>query len=227
MQAELNGAPKFSGVPGNFPLINFFEISMQKSFPWGGYGANPYPKVLTKIWGKIKDLTSGGVPYSEGPFVDINGIICAGFYWDKKKTADESVKEYVNYYFTPEVLNDLFEVVKIFERTLDRHIEGEGRTLKILIHKKSDVKKALSLVERAEKRMPSWAKSGWRWKIIKLRAVIDNELVKNKGRFSKKFDSASDELSKIYHAENAGVAVIPMTKKTRMKYFSPDSNRFL
>ena len=58
--------------------MNFFEISMVGAVPWGGYGANPYPSLLQKIWEKIKGVTGGGYPYSEGIFDDINKIICAG-----------------------------------------------------------------------------------------------------------------------------------------------------
>jgi hypothetical protein len=42
--------PLHHGSPGGLPMINFAEISMWGRFPWGGSGANPFPRRLVEIW---------------------------------------------------------------------------------------------------------------------------------------------------------------------------------
>ena len=68
--------PLEKGVPGGFPLLNFPEISMWNQGPWGGYGANPFPNRLQQRWNEIKGKLSGGFPYSEGIYEDLNEVIC-------------------------------------------------------------------------------------------------------------------------------------------------------
>ena len=63
-------------MPGGFPLLNFPEISMWNQGPWGGYGANPFPNRLQQRMNEIKGKLSGGFPYSEGIYEDLNEVIC-------------------------------------------------------------------------------------------------------------------------------------------------------
>ncbi len=58
--------PLDKGVPGGLPLLNFPEISMWGQNPWGGYGANPLPTRVQRLWNQTEKKLSGGVPYSEG-----------------------------------------------------------------------------------------------------------------------------------------------------------------
>ena len=64
-------------MPGGLPLLNFPDISMYGQNPWGGYGANPHPGRLQQRWDETKKKLSGGFPYSEGIYEDINKVICA------------------------------------------------------------------------------------------------------------------------------------------------------
>lgn len=39
------------GKPANIPVINFTEISMMGMTPWGGFGQNPLPQHIDRMWG--------------------------------------------------------------------------------------------------------------------------------------------------------------------------------
>ena len=187
--------PKYllkKGVPSDLPLVNFPEISMFGMSPWGGYGANPAPAHFQKLWGRIKHKAVGGAPYSEGIYEDLNKAIIAGFYWDPDRKAQDTVREYLSFEFSPDVADDMLKVVKIFEKN----------------HNRKKIKKnaidAFKLVTKTESKLTKQVKSSWRWRIFYLRALIDKELFENKGKLKgETLKAAFDELTKIYNSENA------------------------
>ncbi|PYU87956.1 MAG: hypothetical protein DMG08_26925, partial [Acidobacteria bacterium] len=58
----------------------------------------------------------GGFPYSEGIYEDLNKVILSQFYWDAKKDALSTVKEYVSFYLSPVVAEETVKLVEILER---------------------------------------------------------------------------------------------------------------
>jgi len=189
--------PLERGVPGGLPLLNFPEISMWGMTPWGGYGANPLPDRLQRLWEPVKDRIEGGFAYSEGIYDDINKIIILQFYWQPMKTAAETLREYAAFEFSPEVADEVVRAVGILERNHTRLQEDAGS------------EEALGLLRRAEGRMTPFARSCWRWRILLLRALLDHEHYVHKGERTKKMLEALRELTVIYHAENAWPRVRP------------------
>jgi len=191
-----NYFPRFpleSGVPGGLPLLNFPEISMFGMGPWGGYGANPAPAHFQALWDRIKHQAAGGAPYSEGIYEDINKAICAQFYWDPERKAEETVREYAAFEFAPEAAAQLLEAARIFEQNHSRDSIGASAV------------RACGLVREAEEQMTAQARRSWRWRIFALRALIDKELFERKGKLEGEvLKKAFEELTRIYHAENAG-----------------------
>jgi len=187
--------PKYlleQGVPGQLPLVNFPEISMFGMHPWGGYGTNPAPAHFQKLWDRIKHMAVGGAPYSEGIYEDLNKAIIAGFYWDPDRKAEDIVREYVSFEFSPDVADDMLEVVRIFEQNHNRRRITDSSA------------DAFQLVTKAESKLTEEVKSSWRWRIFYLRALIDKEMFERKGTLEgEALKAAFDELTKIYHAENA------------------------
>jgi hypothetical protein len=185
------------GVPGGLPLLNFPEISMFGMCPWGGFGANPAPAHFQGLWNRIKHVARGGAPYSEGVYEDMNKAIVAGLYWEPDRAAEDIVREYCAFEFSPEVADDLVEVTRIFERNHDRKRIG------------ADTVRALELVQGAEPAMTKAARRSWRWRIFHLRALIDKELHERQGQMAGTvLESAFDELTGIYHAQ--GVHTAPL-----------------
>ena len=117
--------PLEKGVPGGFPLLNFPDISMYGQEPWGGYGANPHPGRLQARWNETRNKLSGGFPYSEGIYEDLNKVICAALS-APDRPAMETVKEYAAAEFSPEVVDDVASVVTIFEKNHFRNQVGES-----------------------------------------------------------------------------------------------------
>jgi hypothetical protein len=180
------------GVPGQLGLLNFPEISMFGMNPWGGYGANPAPAHFEKLWGRIKHMAAGGAPYSEGVYEDLNKAIYAQFYWDSERKAEETVKEYAAFEFSPDCAADIVEAVRIFEQNHNRKAIGPNSV------------KAFELVVRADAAMMPLARSAWRWRIVYLRALIDKEVFERNGKCEgDALKAAFEELTRIYHAENA------------------------
>ncbi|MBN2296715.1 MAG: hypothetical protein JXM70_30095 [Pirellulales bacterium] len=188
-----NYFPKYiltEGVPGNLPLVNFPEISMFDQTPWGGYGANPAPSHFEELWSRIKHIAVGGMPYSEGIYEDLNKAIIAGFYWEPDRKAEETVKEYAAFEFSPGATDAMLEVVRIFEKNHRRDRIGPSAI------------RAFELVEKAEKSITPQARTAWRWRIFYLRALIDKELFQHEGkREGEVMKKAFAELTDIYHAQ--------------------------
>lgn len=179
------------GVPGNLPLLNFPEISMFGMSPWGGYGTNPAPRHFQMLWDRIRHIASGGAPYSEGIYEDINKVIIAGFYWDRGQKAEDSVREYLAYEFSPDVAEDLLKVVQIFEQNHNRKNIQDSAL------------RAFDLVSKAQVHLTQKVRSSWRWRIFYLRALIDKELYQRKGKLEgETLKAAFAELTQLYHAEH-------------------------
>jgi hypothetical protein len=183
--------PLSKGVPGSLPLLNFPEISMWGQDPWGGYGANSLPNRFQRLWNETENKLSGGFPYSEGIYEDINKVICSQLYWDGKRTTTDILREYIAYEFSPLVVEPVANAIDIFE---SNHFRENINPSAI---------DALHLVENAEKKLTPQVRKSWRWRIIYLRAIIDKELYKTKGKLEgETLRNAFNELTAIYHAEH-------------------------
>ena len=197
------GVPRYPldiGVPGGVPLLNFPEISMWGRDPWGGYGANPTPARCAAQWKQTGGKLAGGLPYSEGIYEDINKAIWLQFYWDKDRPAEKTLEEYIASEFSPEVVDDTLRAIRLLEETWPGTSVGPKSL------------EARELLERVDAKLTPQAKAAWRWRILLLRAVIDDELHRNKGKLrGVVLGRAFDELTRIYHAQHADPWVRPPT----------------
>lgn len=160
--------PLDQGVPGGLPLLSFPEISMWGLYPWGGYGATPLPARFERLWRQAGDRLAGGLAYSEGIFEDINKAVVAGFYWNRQAAAAETLAEYVAYEYGPEAVEPVQRLVSLIE-------ESHTRAAAKQPVEPDTVRQALDLAKQADAKMPAWARVGWRWRILYLRAVLDHE----------------------------------------------------
>jgi hypothetical protein len=173
-------------------LLSFPEISMWGQNPWGGYGANPLPARLQRLWDQTQRKLSGGTPYSEGIYEDMNKAICSQLYWDPKRRAIETVREYAAFEFSPDVADEVIKVVEAFEKN---HLRGEIG---------SSAEETFDRVQSIQAKLTPRVRAAWRWRIIYLRALIDKEMLRTHGKLEgKALREAFRELTAIYHAENA------------------------
>lgn len=192
--------PLEKGSPGGLPMLNFPDISMYGQDPWGGYGANPHPGRLQKRWDETKAKLSGGFPYSEGIYEDLNKVICAQLYWAPDQPAIQTVKEYAAYEFSPEVAEDAVSLVKLFEKNHYRNQIGESAV------------EAFQLMQQIDGKLTPQARQAWRWRLFCIRAAIDQEIYRNskgQGR-AEVFQKAYEELIHMLHAENAWPMLRPV-----------------
>jgi hypothetical protein len=178
-------------VPGNLPLINFPEISMWGNWPWGGMGAHPLPARFQRLWDQVKHVVEGGFPYSEGIYEDINKAIAVQFYWDCDQSARTTLEEYIAYEFMPNVTQEVLTIIDILETAAGNRFKG-------LSVSTEDVQQAYGLAESVNASLPAWARQNWRWEILYLRTVLENELA-NGGLETPKAESAMTRLIEIYH----------------------------
>ncbi|MCD4824657.1 MAG: hypothetical protein K8S55_08620 [Phycisphaerae bacterium] len=189
--------PLDEGVPGGLPLLNFPEISMWGRHPWGGSGANPLPARFERLWRMTGGKLVGGMPYSEGISDDMNKIVCFQFYWEPDRTADEILREYIAFEYSPDVVDDVLAAIHLLEETwVDPKAEAEK------------VMKAHEIIKEVDAKLPPQASRAWRWRILYLRSLIDVERLAGDhptGAYAK----AIEELVEIYHAQNARGSVHP------------------
>ena len=172
--------PVTKGVPGKLPLINYPEISMWGLFPWGGYGANPLPKRFERLWSQVKDHVSGGIAYSEGIFDDINKCVVSSFYWNKDAGEKDILKEYISWYYDPAVVPGVTDAIEMIEENHrltapgnERAITRDSNTEAVTEEVCRRAETARELLSEAEKKLTEEARSGWRWRILKIRAELD------------------------------------------------------
>jgi hypothetical protein len=135
---------------------------------------------------------SGGFPYSEGIYEDLNKVICLQLYWDGKRPTAETVREYVAAEFSPEVVGPVTRAITLLEA--DHHRKQIG----------PEAREAFRLIEAAESKLTPQVRMAWRWRIVYLRALIDRELFGTNGQLrGETLSRAFRELTKLYHAEQA------------------------
>jgi hypothetical protein len=203
----------------DLPVVGFPEISMHETFPWGGFGATPLTGRAQGQWNAQKKNIDGAFPYSEGIYEDITKIVYSQFYWSDQAAA-ETVKEYIAFEFSPDVVADVAGVIKTLEQ--NHHMRWwpglhDGVPLEMNWLPSRGAKpqadpgaeEAYATMQRIDGLLTPQAKKAWRWRQLYLRALLDSELKTNGGKPNDKCNEAFAELIKIYHAENASGTVRP------------------
>ena len=201
MQASLLNRPS----PSRYPLSSFPEIAMKGMHPWGGSGANPLPKFNELYGTQLKGLIEGGWPYSEGIYDDVNKYYWIRYYWNPGLRTDDILADYASYYLAPEVAADAVRLFHLLEKTVSRN--GWN------FHRLDEANAAWELACGINARLPAWSKNSWRWRILFIRAGID-QTMKESGIVSpearKTLKAYLSELRAIYHVTNATArALIP------------------
>lgn len=201
-------------VPGNLPLLNFPEISMWGSWPWGAYGANPLPGRFQRLWDTVKDKVAGGFPYSEGIFEDMNKIIYSQFYWEGHKPAIETIREYVSFEFSADHADAIIEAIEIIEKNHGQSsykwamVPGSPKKIE-MSPEDHGAKKAYELMKAVDSKLPHRTKKAWRWRILLLRSMFDYELRLSEGIPNEKIEVGFQELYTLYNAEKGTVQIRP------------------
>jgi hypothetical protein len=221
--------PLKHGIPGGLPVLSFPEISMDKMGPWGGYGANPRIAHWQQQWNNVGKRIAGGFPYSEGIFEDLNKVLLLQLGWDGSRTTREIAGEYVASEFSAEHKDDIVEVMEAMEAKLEHHID-QGEIRKVMqaggwqhfkgrlphVYTSPRLTEPVSYantMRRLDKALPPAVRTAWRWRVLWLRAALDEEIQRSAGRPTTNSEAYFDELAAIYHTSESHWYVTPPSMK--------------
>ena len=207
--------PRKHGAPGGLPMVGFPEISMFANWPWGGYGANPYPARLQRYWDEAGHLLAGGFPYSEGIYEDLNKVLCAGLYWDPSRPVEATLRAYLAYEFGADHADDLVVAAKAMESALPHHLEYRSDPPRVHTPAMPQAARAWEIVSSVDASLPPRVRESWRWRVFYARALMDAELAASGGVLTDACHAAAEELARIYHAGRADIepSVNPPTRE--------------
>jgi len=183
-------------APERYPLACFPEISMYGMNPWGEHGANPLPDFCSRLAANLRGQIAGGWPYSEGIYEDLNKVFWARYFWDPDEATNDILAEYAGYYLSPEVRG---EAVRLF-RLLEQDHQRNGWSVTDL----SGAADAWALAQAIDARLAPWARSSWRWRLLFIRAAVDNVLQAEGGLTPAARAALAplcNEIVNIYHAQ--------------------------
>lgn len=225
------------GPPAGYPVLNFPEISMSGMWPWGAFGANLQPQRLQKVWNTCRQWLSGGFPYSEGIFEDLNKAVCLQLYWNPERRVEDIVREYAAAEFAPAVAADVQRAVYLLEANMKHGVKGmdqstfwkAGQTLAegtdaMAIYdlpQDKDVETPFALLDAANRRLTPQAAKSWRWRLLWLRAAFDRELRRSGGRLTDQADAWFSEVRGISALEHAEFAVAALGRQDIQRLFPP------
>ena len=185
------------------PLLTFPEISMYRMSPWGGYGANPLPKLIDRLWNTYggHPRLAGTLPYSEGIYEDINKVILLRAYRDGQ-TSHDTIREYLAYEFglAGNLLERTALAVEAMEETHERVFDRETHTALIKYPERIDeIEAAMAAADAA---LTDAARKSTRWQLLRLRSRVDVAL-RNAGFVrNAEVRAIYDEITALCHLEN-------------------------
>ncbi len=211
------------------PIIAFPEVSMYLVTPWGGFGANPFPKALSNQFKKTKDFLKGGALYSEGIFEDINKVVALELMRDPYVDIKNVIEDYAGYYFGEKWAKSLGDIIIRLEETLARSTYlADGRMCdyptgtftklhKYVIKNPENIESILEDFLKIDKEIPSDIREGHRYQSLYARVLGDAVLLRNGGIPNEETDKLYLELVRLYHAEKAYYFVSPITRESILK----------
>ena len=150
-------------------------------------------------------------------------MVYSQLYWNDRPV-EETVKEYIAFEFSPDVVEDVAGVVKTLER--NHHMRwwpGKLEGVKLGMNwfpsrgakPQADpgAEEAYATMKRVDGLLSPRARKAWRWRQLYLRAFLDAELKTNGGKPNDLCNKAFEELTEIYHARNAEPHVRPPLPK--------------
>jgi hypothetical protein len=180
--------PLEKGVPGGVAALNFPDLCTCARNPVGGSGYLGFPNAFQQRWKKGAAIFAGGFPYSEGIWEDLSKVHYAQLYWQADRSAEEILKEYFAFEFSPNDAEELLKVSEIFERNNKQTQIG------------ADADQAWEILQRVDARLTPQARTAWRWRVFYLRGMMDHELRLTKGKLEGQvIKDIFEELKRLYY----------------------------
>lgn len=204
-------------LPRPVPIITFPEISMWGRFPWGAFGATALPGRFERLFRQVEKVASGFMCYSEGRFEDLNKIVVLGLYVDPTRHWQEIVREYCRWEFPGVDPDSYVRFVGLLEGNHEfppfgaelkpENEIGHGELPDVGDYERrcreglSAATEAEELADELEHQITFSMRPCWRWRLMRLRAIIDHELYGARKWNTPKADRCYRELQQMYLAE--------------------------
>ncbi|MHB9032167.1 MAG: hypothetical protein ACYC6L_03860 [Anaerolineae bacterium] len=146
---------------------------------------------------------SGGIPYSEGIFEDLNKAVCAQYFWDPDQPTALTVRQYLAYEFGAQLVTPLHQAVTTLEHNLPRRLEHKDGTWYTLLESNAGAEEAWETFRNVSSLLPRERQESWRWQVLALRAQVDAELARSGGAHTPVCEQIFQSLTALYHAEDA------------------------
>lgn len=202
-------------VPKNIAINTFPEISMWGRCPWGGYGATALPARFERLYRQVENIAGGFRLYSEGLYDDVNKFVITRLYTEPNLSYKEILKEYARYELPGVDSKTFIEFIDLLESIHPTgKLNGERRKdfnfliflrdgdPQILAERKAQAAKALELALKMDSQILPSMKECWRWRQLRLRAIIDNEIYSTGKLHTEVSDKCYRELVEMYHGQN-------------------------
>ena len=203
-------------IPRNVPVITFPEISMWGRFPWGGTGANPLPARFDRIYRQCAKIARGFELYSEGIYEDVNKIAITGIYVDPKRTCADVLEDYARYELPGCDPKEFRALCEKLEANYETRREGARKGWRgcvvanylreekpeILERRCALAREAGTLADKIDLSIIPSMRRAWRWRIIYLRAKIDEAVFTARDIRPAAAIPLYDELTALYHADH-------------------------
>jgi hypothetical protein len=146
------------------------------------------------MWRQLSDRVYGGLCYSEGFYDDVNKAVIAQLMWNKSCTPREVFADYCGYEFREAVTESFWEMSNLMERNqLRTHVSTK------LPPDMTEVAKIRNLGEQINTSLPETIRTGWRWRLMYLRSVLDYERYTAGAPHNWGFDTLVKDQTRFYH----------------------------
>ena len=223
-QGEFPRYPLEHPVPKNIPIISFPEISMWGRFPWGGTGANPLPARFERLFRQAENVVQGFRLYSEGIYEDYNKVFINALYVDPSTKAHDFAAAYAAWELPGCDVRDFAEFVDLLEATYHtkscakRGWRGcvvanyvKDAPAEEIAERLALARKASALADRIDAAILPNMRRCWRWRLLYLRAKIDEAVFEARTIRPASVLPLYAELNALYHAERQKTSLLDGT----------------
>ena len=102
-------------MPGGLPRGRLSRDQHVRDVSLGRLRGHAADRAAPEQWNAVKQHISGGFPYSEGIFEDMTKAVLSQLYWNDRPAA-ETVREYVAFEYSPEVVDEMVKVIGTLEQ---------------------------------------------------------------------------------------------------------------
>ena len=193
-------------LPRPVPIVTFPEISMWRRCPWGGFGATALPARFERIFRGVERIVSGFKFYSEGRFEDFNKVVVTRLYANPTQHWRDIARDYCRWELPGVDPADFIRLVELLEK--DHEFPAFGEKVANADDYERRCREGLKaaveadeLADRIEHQISFPMRPCWRWRLFRIRAIIDRELYTARAWHTPKADECYRELMRFNLSE--------------------------